>query len=226
MLAAGAGAAAFAPTKVGRPESPAKRPATVERPSKAARKPARRTRRRLVRLVTGGAIVVVAGVAAVLAVDSLTGGGPAHSISTPNRLLNYVQEPSLTKGMGAAALRAEIVKKANGEARHVVDGVYEDSTSPAAKSGPQIILFVGGNLSGSASSFISTFTGLLPSAFVINPGGLGGQAACVPGSAGHPAACAWADNDTFGLIASPALTATVLGKELRAIRPLVEHVVK
>ena len=156
----------------------------------------------------------------------LSGNGPVHRISTPNRLTSYVQEPALASGMGATALRAEIVKKGNGEASHVVDAVYEDSTGSAAKAGPLIILFIGGNLSGSAGSFISSFTGLLPGAFVTSPGSLGGQAACVPGVSGHPAECAWADNDTFGLIASPTLSAAALGKELRAVRPLVEHVVK
>ena len=123
-------------------------------------------------------MIVIAGLVAVLA-SNLTGGGsgPAHSISTPSRLMAYTQEPALAAGMGAQALRSEIVKKGNGEASHVVDAVYEDSTSAAAKSGPLIILFIGGNLSGSASSFISSFTGLLPSAFVTSPGSMGGQAA-------------------------------------------------
>jgi hypothetical protein len=161
----------------------------------------------------------------VLGANLLTRTGPAHTISTPSRLRGYVLESALANDMGAQALRTEIVKKGNGEASHVVDAVYEDSTGPAAKSGPLIILFIGGNLSGSASSFISSFTGLLPSAFVTSAGSLGGQAACVPGVSGHPAECAWADNDTFGLIASPTLSASALGSELRAIRPLVEHIV-
>lgn len=170
-------------------------------------------------------MLAVAAVAAVL-VPRILGTGPTHRISTPDRLLAYVQEPALASAMGATALRAEIVKKGSGEASNVVDAVYEDSTGPAAKAGPLIILFIGGNLSGSASSFISSFTGLLPTAFMTGPGALGGEAACVPGVSGHPAECAWADNDTFGLIASPTLSATALGKELREIRPLVEHVVR
>ena len=170
------------------------------------------------------AVVAVAG---VVASHVLTGSsGPAHRISTPPRLLAYAQNPQLASGLGAQALRAEIVRKGNGEASHVVDAVYEDSSGPAAKSGPLIILFVGGNLSGSAGSFISSFTGALPGAFVTGAGSLGGQAACVPGTGGHPSECAWADNDTFGLVTSPNLSATALGNELRAMRPLVEHKVK
>ena len=55
------------------------------------------------------------------------------------------------------------------------------------------------------------------------PGGLGGAAVCVPSQAGRPAECVWADNDTFGLVASPTLGAASLGQELRRIRPLVER---
>jgi hypothetical protein len=163
---------------------------------------------------------------AVLVTNMMGASGAAHSISTPTRLNAYVLQPQLAQSMGAAALRADIVKKGNGEATNVKYAVYEVSTGPAAKSGPLFVLFIGGNLSGSASSFISSFTGLLPGAFVTSAGSLGGQAACVPGYAGHPAECAWADNDTFGLFASPDLSAAALGSEMRAMRPLVESVRK
>ncbi len=162
----------------------------------------------------------------ILASTVLTHSGPNHVIVTPSRLGSYVQDPALAKGMGAQALRAEILSKGNGEASHVVDAVYQQAAGQAGKSSPQILLFVGGNLSGSAQSFISSFTNLLPGAFVIKAGALGGQAACVPGVGGHPAECAWADGDTFGLVASPALSADTLAGELRAIRPLVERTVK
>jgi hypothetical protein len=169
-------------------------------------------------------IVAVVGVAAVAVRGLLGTSGPAHTISTPGKIGSFVLEPQLAQGMGAAALRAAIVKKGNGEATHVVDAVYEISSGPAASSGPVIVLFIGGNLSGSASSFISSFTGLLSGAFVTSAGTRGGQAACVPGYSGHPAECAWADNDTFGLFASPTMSAAALGNELRSLRPLVEHV--
>jgi hypothetical protein len=171
-------------------------------------------------LVGGVGCVAAVG---VVAVHVMSGGGPSHAISTPQRLGSYVQEPSLASGMGANALRSKILAAGGGEATNVVDAVYEDSTGAAAKSGPLIVLFVGGNLSGSASSFITSLTGL-PGAFVINPGSLPGQAACVPGA--HLSECAWADNDTFGVIASPVLSATELGNELRTMRPMLEHVVK
>ncbi len=206
----------------------AKDPAVAAAPAltkRAARARARRRHRTLLRVI--GLVVAVAIVpataAAVLRSGLLRSGGPQHTISIPAKMLGYTEEPALAKGMDAPALRADIVKKGNGEASHVVDGVYEDNASTGTKSSPLIILFIGGNLSGSATSFIASFTGMVPGAFATSAGKLGGQAACVPGTAGRPAECAWADNDTFGLFASPTLSASALGAELRAMRPLVEH---
>ncbi|MGO8956801.1 MAG: hypothetical protein ACLQFR_05440 [Streptosporangiaceae bacterium] len=194
--------------------------------TRAARGRAVKKRRRTLRrsLAIGVGIAVVAAGAA--GYDLLRRTGPAHTVTAPSRLLDYALVPALAKGMNAQALRTEIVKAGHGEASNVVDGVYEDRSSPAAKGGPVIILFVGGHLSGSASSFISSFTGLLPGAFVTSPGPMAGQAACVPAYSGHLAECAWADNDTFGFLASPALGASALSAQLRQIRPLVEHTVK
>jgi len=206
-------------------------PAKSEPASRRAstdRKGSRRSGKRKghpVLLVLGGGAVLAAAAGGVVVSGVLSHGstGPDHQIVTPQKLLSYVQDPALAKGMGAQALRNEIVTKGGGEASHVVDAVYEDTAGAAAKKSPLILLFVGGNLSGSAGGFISSFTGLLPTAFTINAGSLGGQAACVPGSGGHPAECAWADNDTFGLIASPTLSANALASELRSMRPLVER---
>jgi hypothetical protein len=47
-----------------------------------------------------------------------------------------------------------------------------------------------------------------------------------PGSGGSLAVCAWFDNDTFGEVVSPNLSAAALANEMRAIRPLVERVVR
>ncbi|MGH3302830.1 MAG: hypothetical protein ACRDOK_14330 [Streptosporangiaceae bacterium] len=192
---------------------------------RAARARARRRHRTLVRVIAlvGTVVVVPAAAFGVVRSGLLRSSGPDHTISMPPRLLGYTQEPGLAKGMNAPALRGDIVKKGSGEATHVVDGVYEDNAGTGPTSSPLIILFIGGNLSGSASSFIASFTGMLPGAFSTGAGKLGGQAACVPGTSGRPAECAWADNDTFGLFASPALSASVLGKDMRAMRPLVEH---
>jgi len=119
-----------------------------------------------------------------------------------------------------------VIAKSAGQASHVVSGVYEAS----AGSSPQMILFVGGNLSGvSASDFISSFTQQSKGSFVTSPGTLGGSAACVNAQASVPgsvALCTWADNDTFGVVASLTMNATKLAAEMRVMRPMVERVAK
>ena len=211
-----------------RPDT-AEETAAPARSARPARRPRRgsagRKRRTPVPLIAIGIAVAAAGAASVIVThpDLLRPGGPQHTIAAPANLLSYTQAPTLAQGMGAQALRAEIMRKGKGEASHVVDAVYEDNAPAGSTSGPLIILFIGGNLAGSASSFISSFTGMMPGAFVTSAGSMGGQAACIPGTAGRPAECAWADNDTFGLFASPALSASALGAQMRAMRPLMEH---
>ncbi len=216
-------AAPAAPVPATKAPVPARKQASAAGP-KAGRAKKRRSRRRIAFGVTAGVGCVAAAAAvAVVAAEVLTGSAQAHSITTPTRLGDYVQAPALAAGMGASALRAKIVASSNGEASHVLDAVYDDSTGPAAKSGPLIILFVGGNLTGSAGSFIQSLTQTLPGAFVTSAGTLPGRAACVPSAHGRLAECAWADNDTFGVIASPVLSATALASELRQMRPQLEH---
>jgi len=200
-------------------------PARTTIPARRPRRsPASRKRRTPVPMIAIGIAVAAAGAASLVVTHPglLRPGGPAHSIDAPSKLLGYTQASALAQGMGADALRADIVRKGHGEASHVVDAVYEDNAQSGSKSNPVIILFIGGNLAGSASSFIASFTSMMPHAFVTSAGPMGGQAACIPGTAGRPAECAWADNDTFGLFASPALSASALGAEMRAMRPLVE----
>lgn len=203
------------------------RSAAPSRSRTQGRRSTRRNRRHVVPIVAVGIAATAAAAAGVIVTHPalLTSHGPQHKISAPGSVLTYTQAPALAKKMDAAALKADIVRKGNGEAKNVVDAVYEANASSGAKS-PMIVLFIGGNLSGSATAFISSFTGMLPGAFTVSPGSLGGQAACVPGTpgtAGKPAECAWADNDTFGLFASPTLSASALGAELRAMRPFVER---
>lgn len=204
----------------------AQAPARTATPAKRARRgPATRKRRTPVPLIAIGIAVAAAGAASLVITHPslLRPGGPEHTVTAPEKLLSYTQAPALAQGMGLTALRADIVRKGSGEASRVVDAVYEDNTQTGSTSNPLIILYIGGNLKGSASSFISSFTGMMPGAFVTSPGSMGGQAACIPGTSRRPAECAWADNDTFGLFASPTLSASALGAEIRAMRPLVEH---
>jgi hypothetical protein len=170
-----------------------------------------------------GAAAVVAG--AAVFVLARPGGGPAHTVTTPAALGPYTEQPRLAVQMHAATLRQQIITESAGEAHNVVYAVYEDTAGSGGTSGPQIILFIGGNLSGtSAGSFISTFTGKLQGAVTTSAGSLGGAAACVPSVDGRVAECVWADNNTFGVVASQTLGTTGLADEMRQMRPLVEHV--
>jgi hypothetical protein len=148
----------------------------------------------------------------------------------PTKLGTYVRRPQLEQKVGAKQLQREVTAKSAGQAHHVVSAVYENSSGGADGKSPQIMLFIGGNLSGtSPGAFISSFTSQAKGAQPTSPGPLGGQATCVGAQTsvmGSVALCTWADNDTFGLVASPAMTVSQLAAEMRAIRPQVEHVVK
>ncbi len=100
----------------------------------------------------------------------------------------------------------------------------------SGKSTPQIFLFIGGNLSGtSAGDFISSFRGQFSGAALTSAGTMGGEAVCVNAQSSIPgsvALCAWADNDTFGVLASPTMHAAQLGVQMRAVRPGLEHLAK
>lgn len=201
------------------------------RPERAGR-PQRRTGRRRSRrkiMIGAGLAAVVVGAAAVVG-SGVFSGGPAHVLVTPDKLGAYVRRPQLEKQMNAAQLQKEVITKSAGQASHVVSAVYEDGTNASSTAPPQMILFIGGNLSGvSASGFIASFTQQSKGAFVTSPGSLGGSAACVNAQASVPgsvALCTWADNDTFGVVASPTMTAARLATRLRAIRPMVEHVAR
>ena len=212
-------AAPQAPRLLADPE-PGQRPVRQLRPRRGARLPMK------VFAIAGAAAVVAAGAGAVVVFSkSGGGGGPDHTVTTPATLGSFTQQPRLAVQMGAAALRRQIIRESAGEAQNVVYQVYQNGAGSSGSSEPQIILFIGGNLSGtSASSFISTFTAKLPGAVTTSAGPLGGAAACVPSVDGRVAECVWADNDTFGVVASQTLGPAGLASEMRQMRPLVEHV--
>jgi len=168
-------------------------------------------------------------VVAVVAVGALLlgGGGPAHALVTPDRLGAYVRAPQLEQQMHAQDLQQQVVAKSAGQASGVVSAVYENDSAAAGGASPQVVLFIGGHLSGvSASGFITSFTDQFKGANVTSAGSMGGQAACVSAQAnvaGNVALCTWADDDTFGVVASPTMDALQLGTQMRVIRPGVEH---
>lgn len=189
------------------------------RQQKSARRAGRRKRRGRLYIAVGVLAVVAAGGAAYEVLLPSGSSGPAHTITTPDRIGGYTQATALGTSLKIADLRNSIVHASRGEANHVVDNVYQD--------GSQIVLFIGGNLTGSsAASFISSFIGSSPDAVSTSAGSLGGSAACLPSVSGHPAECAWADDDTFGVVLSPTLSATELAGELRVMRPQLEHLAK
>ena len=200
------------------------------RSPRAARSSPRSGRRRSRLLIIGAGLAVVLGGAAVAVESGLFGGGPKHVLVTPDKMGSYVRRPQLEKQMNASQLQREVIAKSAGQASHVVSAVYEDGTSASSTKTPQMILFIGGNLSGvSPGGFIASFTQQSKGAFGTSAGSLGGSAACVNAQASVPgsvALCTWADNDTFGVVASPTMNATRLAAQLRTIRPMVEHVAR
>jgi len=171
--------------------------------------------------------VLVIGVAAAVAVLGIAGvilfwPPPSHVISLPATLGSYARAHENTT---AEALKQQIVTAARGDVKNVVAAVYRNTSGPGTA---QIVLFIGGNLTGNASagSLISAYMAQLRGAFSTSPGKLGGKAACAPGANGAPAECAWADNDTFGVVVSATLSSTALADEMRLMRAQVEHVAK
>jgi hypothetical protein len=218
--AANAAAAADGPRLLS-PPAPGDQPARQRSRPRSGRKSRSRLSTRVVALA--GVSAVAAGAAAFVVLTN-SGGGVTHVITIPGSLGAYTEQPQLATQMHAAALRQQIIDQSAGEVHNVVYAVYDDSAGAAASAGPQIILFIGGNLSGtSAGSFISAFTGKLQNAATTSAGTLGGAAACVPSVDGRVAECVWADNDTFGVVASQTLSPAALATEMRTMRPAVEH---
>ena len=201
---------------------PARKPPKTGRP-KTGRAPSRSGRRVPVKVLVmlGSAIVAALAVAGYVVLRPQ----PSHVVSAPASLGGYVRQQA---NATANDLRHKIVAAAAGAVRNVVAAVYQKTTGPGTSKGPQIVVFIGGNLAGGASAdnLISAYMTRLPGAFTTNAGRLGGRAACAPGSNGGPAECAWADNDTFGVVVSATLSSAGLADVMRQMRPQVEHVVR
>jgi len=172
---------------------------------------------------------VVVAAAAVVAIVLLGSGpgGPAHILTTPARLGAYVRQSQLARQMDVAQLEKNIIANSSGQASHVVSAVYEKGSTVPGGPAPQVILFIGGKLTGTpATASIKSFDQHFRDAKTTSPGRLGGRAACVPAQPGssHATVCAWFDHDTFGELVSTNMTASALADELRAIRPSIERI--
>jgi hypothetical protein len=217
----------------------------LERPSRAPAapgKPARKThsggqkagkaktsktrgagRRKKVTALLIGALVIVAG-AVTFGYFKLI-PRTTHTVTTPAAVGAFSrQQVNAT----AKDLKQRILSAGAGNVKNVVAAVYKQTKGPGTSKGPQIVVFIGGNLTGnvSGSDLISAYMDKLHNAFTTQAGSLGGQAACAPGTNGSPSECAWADGDTFGVLLSATLTAQGLADELVQMRPQVEHAVK
>lgn len=184
-------------------------------------------RRKRLWLAAVAAVIVVAAVAAAGYAYLTRSPGRTHVLVIPARLGAFVRKSQLEQQMHVQALQRQIIAKSGGQASHVVSAVYEDGTG-TGKGQPQIILFIGGNLTNvSPGGFVSSFTAQFGHAHPARPGPLGGSTSCVTsarsGAPNQVALCTWADSDTFGVVASPTMSLTQLSIELRAIRPVVEH---
>jgi hypothetical protein len=204
---------------------------TLPRPDTTAPAPAPRPGRRAggaprrglpVKTVAGAfTAALMAGTAFLILIRSSHGTTQAHVLTTPASLGCFTQEPQLAQQMQAKQLQQQILSRSKGTAKNVIYAVYE--CSGTSDSG-QVILFIGGNLSGaSPSSFISGFESNLQGATSTSAGSLGGDAACAPSQNGHPAVCAWADNDTFGAFVSANVSSSGLAADMRQMRPAIER---
>lgn len=187
----------------------------------------RRVRFWLLTLTTGLVVAVAAGAATTILRH---GTVRSHVLVIPAKLGSFVRRPQLEQQMNVSQLQQQVIAKSGGQASHVVSAVYENSAGVSGTGQAQIILFIGGNLTGvSPTGFISGFTTQFKGAQAASAGPMGGSASCVdaqPGSAGAVALCIWADNDTFGVVASPTMTPAQLSVQMRAVRPALEHTAK
>jgi hypothetical protein len=179
--------------------------------------------------LSAGAIVLIG---VVVVATSLLGSGPSgppHALVTPARLGSFSRSTQLTSQMDVGQLEKNIIAQSSGQASHLVSAVYQAGSPVSGGPPAEVMLFIGGQLSGaSPTASVTSFTQHFKDATITSAGSLGGQAACVAGqtATGDSTVCAWFDNDTFGELVSPDMSISALASELRNIRPSVEHVVK
>ncbi|HEV2376798.1 MAG TPA: hypothetical protein VGS19_32070 [Streptosporangiaceae bacterium] len=176
-------------------------------------------------LWAGAAAVVAVSAGAVAASSMLGSHVTPHVLVIPSHLGAFQRNPQLEQQLDVKELQQQVITKSGGQATHVVSAVYENGTSGSSTS--QIMLFIGGNLSGvSPATFVASFTNQFKGASGANPGTMGGSASCVNSQAstgGRMALCTWADGDTFGVVASPTMSVTALSAQMLTIRPIVER---
>jgi hypothetical protein len=178
-----------------------------------------------------GGVVAVAAAAIFLIIqfEFPSDGGPAHTLSMPDKIGSSFVSSKVVDAKALAGLRAEFVKMTNGQATDVQSGTYE-SGGPTTGGTPQIVMTIEAHLANDdPASSIGGFKQDYPNAVTVPAGPLGGQAACAESTgsdADDVAICAWFDNDSIGALFSPSMNAKMLASELQTFRSAVEHVAK
>jgi hypothetical protein len=151
-------------------------------------------------------------------------------MAAPTTIGAYTLKPKLAQQMNVGAVVDNVRKMSHGQATNVVSGVYQAGNMAPGATDAQIFMFIGGHLANAdPASSINSFITKFPGAKLVAAGPIGGKAACVEDSAGAQgkvAMCDWYDNDSFGELVSPTMTATTLKDVLLSVRPSLEVAAK
>lgn len=178
---------------------------------------------------------MIAVIAALAGCSGNSGSGP-HHVSLPQTVAGYsLQNPQ----SGSAGT----VFSADPHVYGLMGGAYSTDGNAQGVASPGTILLDTGYLSqiapGQALSDIYARFKAIGSVGSHNPfgtmqavsaGPLGGQASCWPvrgpansSAAGEGAMCAWADNDTFGLLLLPGASTASLAATMLTFRSAIEQ---
>jgi hypothetical protein len=175
----------------------------------------------------GGVVVVAAAaIVGIVKFELPSHSGPAHTMAVPDKIGAFTRTMDLEHQADVAALRQKVIKMSSGQASGVVSAVYEAGKS-AVGNNAQIIMLIEGHLAhADPAASITSFTQQFRGAKVVPAGALGGKAACVQDGTGAKVVslCAWFDNDSFGEIVSPTMSASALARDMQTVRPAVEQV--
>jgi hypothetical protein len=175
----------------------------------------------------GGVVVVAAAaIVGIVKFELPSHSGPAHTMAIRDKIGAFTRTMDLEHQADVDALRQKVIKMSSGQASRVVSAVYESGKS-AVGNNAQIIMFIGGHLANAdPAASITSFTQQFRGAQVVSAGALGGKAACVQDGTGAKVVsmCVWFDNDSFGEIVSPTMSASALARDMQTVRPAVEQV--
>lgn len=190
-----------------------------------ARRPAGRGSKRR-RIVIGAAGFLAASAAGGLLLTYALAGreAPSHEVVAPQSVDGYTRSANLEAQLNTAGEALEVGRASAGRASGVVSAAYQ--APPADGAGPRMFIFIGGKLArANPGTSMASFKRAYPKAAAVPAGPLGGQAACAQTQQdGRTASmCTWFDDDTFGTLQSPTMTAAKLAATMNAARPDLER---